>query len=260
MANATRRVLSSHGADARELSLIAYGGNGGVHGWSIAADLGAKRFLVPRTAPAFSALGLLVANYRVDLVKAYVAPIAQVDVTHVRALMQETLDEVQKDLVAPAGLRADEVELALFVQMAYPGQNFDLSVPCPEGTRLDAASLPGLEQRFHDVHKATRGFAFRENAPILRGVRLIGQGITRKPERTVEPGTVRDPSRARKGVRPAYFGAGFVDTPIYDGPRLAAGVEIAGPALIEEPFTVVVLAPGYRARLDEHGNYDVRLG
>ena len=199
MANATRRVLSSHGADARELSLIAYGGNGGVHGWSIAADLGAKRFLVPRTAPAFSALGLLVANYRVDLVKAYVAPIAQVDVARVRALMQETLDEVQKDLVAPAGLRADEVELELFVQMAYPGQNFDLSVPCPEGTRLDAASLPGLEQRFHDVHKATRGFAFRENAPILRGVRLIGQGITRKPERAAEPGTVRDPNQARKG-------------------------------------------------------------
>jgi len=260
MANATRRVLSAHGADARDLSLIAYGGNGGVHGWSIAADLGARRFLVPRTAPAFSALGLLVANYRVDLVKAYVAPIEQVDVAHVRGLMQETLDEVQKDLVAPAGLREDEVELELCVQMAYPGQNFDLSIPCPEGTGLDAAGLRTLMERFHDVHEETRGFAFRENPPILRGVRLIGQGITRKLERTAEHGTVRDPHRAQKGTRSAYFGAGVVDTPVYDGPRLAAGAEIAGPALIEEPFTVVVLAPGCQARLDEHGNYDVRVG
>ena len=36
MANATRKVLAGHGADARELALIAYGGNGAVHAWAIA--------------------------------------------------------------------------------------------------------------------------------------------------------------------------------------------------------------------------------
>ena len=93
----------------------------------------------------------------------------------------------------------------------------------------------------------------------MRGVRLIGQGFTPKPERTAELGTVSDAQQACKGTRPAYFGDGFVDTPLYDGPRLATGAEISGPALIEEPFTVVALAPGYSARLDEHGNYDVTL-
>ncbi|MGH9033744.1 MAG: hydantoinase/oxoprolinase family protein, partial [Acidimicrobiia bacterium] len=47
MANATRRVLAGHGADPRELALIAYGGNGAVHAWAIAAELGVDRFLVP---------------------------------------------------------------------------------------------------------------------------------------------------------------------------------------------------------------------
>ena len=257
MADATRRILSSHGADSRQLSMIAYGGNGGVHAWAIAAELGVKRFLVPKTAPAFSALGLLVANYRVDLVKAYVVPLAQADPAHLCSLMQEALDEVQKDLVAPAGLREDQVKLDLFVQMAYPGQNFDLSVPCPEGTGLDEAGLQTLASRFHDLHEATRGFGFRDQPPIVRGVRLIGQGVTPKPERTAEAGSARDAEKARKGTRAAYFGDGFIDTPLYDGPQLAPGVEIQGPALIEEPFTVVVLAPGYRARLDDHGNYEV---
>jgi len=91
-------------------------------------------------------------------------------------------------------------------------------------------------------------------------VRLIGQGITPKPERTAEPGNATDPEMARKGSRPAYFGDGFIDTPLYDGPQLAVGVEIEGPALIEEPFTVVVLAPGMRARLDDRCNYDVTFG
>ena len=79
MANATRRVLASHGADARDLALIAYGGNGAVHAWAIAAELGIDRILVPRAAPAFSALGVLVADYVVDLLRAYVVPLSQVD-------------------------------------------------------------------------------------------------------------------------------------------------------------------------------------
>ena len=259
MANATRRILSSHGADPRELSLIAYGGNGGVHAWAIAAELGIKRYLVPKTAPAFSALGVLVANYRIDLVKAYVTPISQVDLGHLHGLMKETLAEAHRDLTLPAGLPEDQVKLELFVQMAYRGQNFDLSVPCPEGIDLDEPALRTLADRFHQLHETTRGFGFRDQQPIVRGVRLIGQGFTPKPERTAELGSVTDAQQACKGTRPAYFGNGFVDTPLYDGPRLASGAEISGPALIEEPFTVVALPPGYSARLDEHGNYDVTI-
>ena len=48
---------ASHGADPRELALIAYGGNGAVHAWAIATELGVDRILVPKAAPAFSALG-----------------------------------------------------------------------------------------------------------------------------------------------------------------------------------------------------------
>ena len=51
MANATRQVLAGHGADPRRLSLIAYGGNGAVHAWAVARELGIDRILVPKAAP-----------------------------------------------------------------------------------------------------------------------------------------------------------------------------------------------------------------
>ncbi len=227
--------------------------------WAIAAELGMKRILIPKTAPGFSALGLLVADYRVDVVKAYVAPLSLVDVERLRDVMDEALDEARRDLLGPTGLAEDQVKLELFVQMAYRGQNFDISVPCPEGSGLRQEDLAGLADRFHDVHESSRGFGFRDQEPIVRGVRLIGQGFTPKPERAADLGSVVEAERARKGSRPAYFGDGFVDVPIYDGPRFAAGVEIGGPALIEEPFTVVVVGPGCTARLDERGNYDVEI-
>jgi N-methylhydantoinase A len=263
MANATRRVLASHGADARELALIAYGGNGAVHAWAIATELGIDRILVPKTAPAFSALGVLVADYVVDLVRAYVVPLSQVDLARVHTLMSELRDEARKEL-DPTGLAEPEVHVGLFAQMCYPGQNFDMSVPVPEGDALDEPGLLDLTERFHDQHEADRGFCFRNQQPLLRGVRLVARGNTPKPERLAPLGTVREAKAARRGARRVYFGpefmgSGFVDAPVYDGSVLAPGVEVRGPALVEEPFTVVVLPPGARARLDDLGNYELTV-
>jgi N-methylhydantoinase A len=252
-------VLSSHGADPRTLAMIAYGGNGAVHAWAQAEELGIRRVLIPKAAPAFSALGLLVADYLVDLVRAYVVPLSQVDVKRVNQLMADLVDEATKEL-GPANLSADQQTFELFAQMCYPGQNFDMSVPLVEGRALTDEDLLDLAARFHDLHESSRGFAFRGQQPLLRGLRCAAGGRTPKPARLAVLGGITDANRALTHHRPVFFGGGFVDTPVYDGNHLAAGATIAGPGLIEEPFTVVVVPPGHHARLDEHGNYNVGAG
>jgi N-methylhydantoinase A len=256
MANATRRVLSSYGADPRDMAMIAYGGNGPVHACALAAELGTARVLVPKAAPAFSALGLLVADYVVDLLRSYVTPISQVDLERLHELMRELLDEASKEL-APAGLPAGAVRQELYVQMAYSGQNSDMSVPVPEGAAIGAAGLLDLAQRFHDQHESDRGFAFRNQQPQIRGVRLTARGETTKPGHLAELGTVTDAAQAHTGSRPVYWGTEFTDTPIYAGAPLGPGAAVAGPALIEEPFTVVAVAPGWRAVLGDHASYEI---
>jgi N-methylhydantoinase A len=173
--------------------------------------------------------------------------------------MSELRDEARKEL-DPTGLSEAQVDVRLFAQMCYPGQNFDMSVPVPEGDTLDEPGLLDLTERFHDQHEADRGFCFRNQQPLLRGIRLVARGNTPKPDRLAPLGTVRDAKAARRGARRAYFGpefmgSGFVEAPVYDGALLGHGAEVRGPALIEEPFTVVVLPPGATARLDRLGNY-----
>jgi N-methylhydantoinase A len=261
MANATRKVLASYGADPRSLAMIAYGGNGAVHAWAIAADLGIGRVLVPKAAPAFSALGVLVADYVVDLVRSYVVPLSQVDVEHLRDLMHQLAAEADKEL-APADLEPSEVSTTMFVQMAYQGQNFDMSVPVPERTALTDAGLLDLADRFHDQHERDRGFAFRHQQPVVRGVRFVAHGVTPKPDHLGEAGRVTDVAEAETGRRPVHFGdrsGGFVETPVYDGTLLGVGATLLGPALIEEPFTVVVVPPAARCRLGEHLSYELTL-
>src|SRR5262249_4505741 len=216
MANATRKVLAGHGADPRDLSLIAFGGNGAVHSAAIARELGISRILVPKAAPAFSALGVLVADYVVDLVRSYVTPLSQVDLARVHDLMPDLVQEVDREL-EPTGLSAGEVERALFAQMCYPGQNFDMSVPVPEGTGLDEPGLLDLAERFHDQHERERGFCFRAQQPVLRGVRVAARGYTPKPDHFAETGALTDASAAQKGTRDAYWGDAFVATPVYAG-------------------------------------------
>lgn len=258
MANATRRVLAGSGVDPRSLALIAYGGNGPVHAWAIAAELGMRRVLVPKAAPAFSALGLLVSDFKVDLTHTYVSPLSEVDVAHLTKLLAQ-LDAEVTDELAPTGLEASDVQRTHYVQMAYAGQNFDMSVPVPHGGPLSEAGLMDLAQRFHDKHEADRGFAFRHQQPTVRGLRATAVGHTPKPPNLAALGAVTDAETVRTASRPVNFGAGFIDTATYDGVRLGAGASITGPALVQEPFTVVVVPPGATLRLGEHTSYEITL-
>jgi N-methylhydantoinase A len=250
MANGMRRVLAGYGADPRELALVAYGGNGAVRACALAEELGAGRVLVPTAAPVFSALGCLCAEPAVDLVRSYVTPISQVDLDRLRGLLDELVLEAGKEL--PGSFDA-----TLFVQMAYSGQNADTSVPVPEGSALGDAGLLDLAERFHDLHEADRGFAFRQQQPQIRGVRLVAHVATEKPARLAVLGDVTDPAAAALGSRAVWFGEEWVETPVVDGSVLGPGFTVTGPCLVQEPFTVVTVAPGWRAQLGEHGSYDL---
>jgi N-methylhydantoinase A len=258
MANATRRILSSYGADPRDLSLIAYGGNGGVHAWAIASELGIARVLVPKAAPAFSALGLLVADYVFDRLRSYICPLSQVDVGQLRSLAESLASEAAKEL-EPVDLPSEAVHQSLFVQMCYPGQNFDMSVPVNDAGSLEETSLLDLADRFHDLHESDRGFSFRNQQPIVRGIRLVTRGDTPEPSR-LAPSSPAGAATQSAG-RPVFWDDGFIDTPVVDGTRVDPGFSIEGPALIQELFTVVAVPPAGRLSLDHEGTYhlDVHL-
>jgi N-methylhydantoinase A/oxoprolinase/acetone carboxylase beta subunit len=71
-----------------------------------------------------------------------------------------------------------------------------------------------------------------------------------------------DVENALKASRPAYFPSrgGLVDCPVYARERLAPGVTIDGPALIEEAESTCLLDNGDRARVDEHYNLIGEIG
>jgi N-methylhydantoinase A/oxoprolinase/acetone carboxylase beta subunit len=71
---------------------------------------------------------------------------------------------------------------------------------------------------------------------------------------------IPDARAARTGRRPVYFGSRFVDTPVYRRDALGAGVTLAGPAVLEERESTLVVPPGARVAIDVAGTATMTLG
>src|SRR2546426_3227834 len=252
MANAVRKVSAGRGIDPRPLVLVAFGGNGPLHAGMQAAELGIRRIFVPKLAPAFSALGLLLSDHVVDEVRSYVSPVGRVDLARASALLGEMEAAARRAIGRPARLER-------LAALCYPGQTFDLPVPLE--TRNGTITPRGLTvtvARFHRMHEELHTYACREEEPILRALRVKAVATEEKP---ALPRAERVPvAKARLGARKAFFGGRLVPTPVYDGAKLGPGATIHGPALVDEPFTTVVVYPGQQARVDRFGNYTITLG
>ncbi len=254
MSNAIRRVSALRGVDPRGLPLVAFGGNGPVHAGVQAADLGIKEVLIPRSAPAFSALGLLLTDPTVVEMRSLIVPADRVDLSRVEKLLAEMKRNALAAFAA-AGFRARDVTARRVAFLCYPGQTFDMKIALDGSGPFRRASLDALVEAFHASHEALHTYAVPDQVPIIRGLAIEATAVVEKPELPRTPASRRDVSVARLGHRQAFFGGRFVATPVYDGPALRARHEIRGPAIVQEPLTTIVVHPGQRLVLDARGNF-----
>ncbi len=257
MANAIRRVAAERGTDPRSLTLVAYGGNGPVHATAQAAELGIGEVLVPKTAPTFSALGLQLSDHIVDEVRAYIAPSNEIEVARANRLFGEMTRAAERVLKKRKGQHR-EVRHQRIMHLCYPGQTFDMPVAVAGDGKLGKAELAATIERFHQQHEELHTYSSREEIPVLRSLRVTSVGITEKPALPTIGRSSKHPTR--KGKRRAYFDGKWLETPVYDGSLLKVGHKVRGPAIVEEPFTTIVLHRGQSASLDRHGNYRIAVG
>lgn len=261
MTQAVRRLTAEKGSDPQDLTLLAYGGNGPVFAAIQAQELGINRVLVPRTSPGFSATGALAAQPSIDEERSYITAGTQADVNRLRQLWAE-LDQRAEQFLLQAGFKRPDIHCRYQVNLRYPGQNWSLTVDAQDvhGAQdlsfADDQLVAQMIERFHQLHFAQYGHARDGEAPEITGVRLVASTEIPKPYFT---GGFAARHRAARPVkqRRANLGQGFSATDIYHGSDLAPGHYIAGPAIIEEAFTTIVVYPGWDARLDDAGDYEL---
>ncbi len=254
---ATRVVSIERGRDPRDLTLVAFGGSGPVHGCRLAQALGIPRVILPAAAGVTAAIGLLAAEVKFDVARTYVRRLDGLDPAAVDAMYGEMAAQATE--VVRESAVAGEVALVRSADARYVGQGYELSVPVPGG-RLDADALVRVRASFDEVYAARYGYANPAEPVEIVTWKLSAVGGA--PRIALAKAATRSVGESRKGTRRAYFPEtrGYVDTPIYDRYALAAGTSLSGPAIVEERESTTVLPPGLTAAVDEYANLIAETG
>jgi N-methylhydantoinase A len=241
--------------------MLAYGGNGPAFAAIQAEDLGINKVLVPKASPTFSALGTLVANPTIDEERSYIAKATELDLDKVRALWTDVAQRADR-YFSDAGFKAEGIVCNYQLNMRYPGQNFSLTFDFKSDGRLhdlafiDESFGARAIELFNQRHMAEYNHIREHETPEISGVRLAAQVATPSPDAAggfSAPASTPKPAKTRR----ANLGQGFAETPIYRGADLVPGDEVASPAIIEETFTTIVVYPGWKARVDDAGDYEL---
>jgi N-methylhydantoinase A len=261
MADAVRRVLASSGADVRTMALVAFGGMGPVHATTQAAALGMRQCLVPLAASGFSALGLLLADHVVDESRAYLAPSHEVDLAALSAA-GDALDGAATAELRHAGVPDDRVRREWYVNMVFPGQTFDVSIPIARAPSepFTADAFTAAVDEFHRRNAEARLIESRSEEPLVRGVRLVAIGETDHPALAAPEAPEAPSVPAAGGRRRVHIAGDWVDADVVDVAAVTtASAPVTGPAVIELAFSTLVLRPGDVARATEQGDVLVDL-
>src|SRR5262252_4680670 len=78
MSLAVRAVSVNRGIDPRDTVMIAFGGAGPLHAVAIAREIAIPRVVIPRLPGNFSALGMLMAEWRQDFVRTLIGELDRV--------------------------------------------------------------------------------------------------------------------------------------------------------------------------------------
>jgi N-methylhydantoinase A/acetone carboxylase, beta subunit len=257
MVNALKLVSLNRGHDPRDFTLIAFGGGGAMHAVALAAELGVKKVVVPAAASVFSAWGMMMSDLRRDYFVTRLADLRPGAAAGIEAVFAET-EARARDQFRREGIEPEKVKFLRYGKFRYQNQEHTTEVLLDGGAITDER-LADIEKAFHETYE--REYTYRLDAPVeMVGIHVVAAAEVGKLVMTRREPTGTPAEIALKGRRKVdYALEGIHEAGIYDGTKLEPGMTFAGPAIVEDPGTTIVIHPGNRVEVDGYGNIHIHL-
>jgi 5-oxoprolinase (ATP-hydrolysing)/N-methylhydantoinase A len=256
MAAAARIHIVEKGKDPRRYAMVGFGGAGPAHAAGVARILGVGEVLIPPAAGAASALGFLAAPLSFEQVRSHPMRLDSPDVAATIDTLLRDLEEQTRARLIASGVVATEIVTERSADMRLFGQLHEINVLLPDGAITDAA-MPGITAAFVAAYAARYTSVYTGVAVQLVSLRVRCRGAM--PTLTLDQVNASGVGAARKGTRQAFFGDGFVETPVFDRYSLPAGTIVPGPAIIEELEATTIIAPGDVLHVDPSGTLRIKI-
>ena len=256
MADLIRRQVIRQGYLPEEFVLYCFGGAGPVHLAGFAEELGIKRAFIFRPSAVFSAFGAAAADviHTRMLSVTYGLPMDPAD-------LNMTLREIEDDLstaMEDEGFSRDQVTFQRYFSMRFRRQTTGVEIPVEWASFADK-EMGDVQRLFESTYEELYGIGagFARAGIEINAIRVDAVGTVSKPNMESYALGGPDASGAVKAHRDVFFTQperGFVSTPVYEYDKLAAGNQVAGPAVIESQFTTILVPKSWNVTVDHLQN------
>lgn len=237
MAQAIKQISIGEGVDPARYALSAFGGAGGQHACKVAQAIGMTTVLIHPYAGLLSALGIGLAELRETREAAVEGAF---DTAYPAACATAAgLGEAARSALLEQGAIAETVVTQGSLRLRVAGSDTAISVPLSD--------IDTVRADFRAAHERLFGFVPEGDLTI--------ESVAAEAE--AEPpgasGWMIDLPAAGKTLaamesRPVFHQGGWHDWPVYRLDEMGSGARLAGPALIVEPNSTIIVDPGWRAK------------
>ena len=171
------------------------------------------------------------------------------------------MSSVGLEMSMKAGIDQKEIKIIASIDARFIGQMHEINVPLDLNDK-NSLNSNELSSKFLKEYQVLYKHTPKGNLPVeIISWRVIVTGQlpnVKLPESKLKDSNIKT---ALKGTRKAYFfeQKDWIEVPVYDRYKLSTGMELEGPAIVEERESTVILRPANFARVDSKLNIRIRL-
>ena len=260
MAQALRVMSIQRGVDPRLLSLVSFGGAGGLQVCALAEALDMRDAIVPLHAGVLSAFGMLVASKSRQLSQTMGSALDTCDEKNLQFHFDRLTESGRSALIAE-GVAAVDIKTEYSVDLRYQGQAYYINVPWNiANTAAGSGSLSVREvskSTFHELHQQRYGHALDVELELVNirvAVTSASSSYRASTQQSLSPTSTNISGTENKVILVGI--AEPVD--VIARESITIGEEITGPVLIIEKVATTFVAPGWVMKMDRVGNIVLR--
>jgi N-methylhydantoinase A len=239
MERALRSVTLEKGEDPRFYTLMPFGGAGGLVAALLAERLGMKKILIPPNPGVLSALGMLVADFKKELVQSFlkiVSPGIRDELNPIFSKMSKQAEQILIEEGVP------EPQILKYIDIRYKGQSYELTVPYTDD----------FLKAFHQDHYQLYSYCLDDDYCEIVNLRVTAVG--KSPGLQLEKRN-KVPEEAKIFYRKeVYFNGKHQEFCIYHRSELMPGNRLIVPAIIVSDDSTVIVPKGFEIDIDEYSN------
>jgi len=257
MVNAIKLISVNRGFDPRDFTLMAFGGGGGLNSYTLAKELNIKKMIIPKLSSVFSAWGMLLSDLRRDYLLTKIVEVKEENSKQIAesfmALEAQAIEQYVEEKIEES-----RISFRRFGRCRYQNQEHTVEIPFHGGI-ISADEIKTICERFHEHYE--REYTYRLDAPVelvCYHLIAIAEMDKLKLEKASTKGLkIEDTIKEKRKVD--FVEYGIHDAVIYDGNVFEPGMNLNGPAIIEESGTTIIIPPNFNCYIDDYGNYRINI-